>query len=534
MFRAAACLAFLSLFLPPGPSLAQGLTEQERAGRRIYMEGRGEQRIGAFLQGPRITAGGTAFPCVKCHLEDGRGTLEGGVRSADITPFLLTKDYRGTRPSGRAHPPYTDDTLARAITDGRDPAGNILHEAHPRYKMAAGDLAALVAYLKVLGREPVPGVTDNEVRVGMLHPRSGPLAEAASDVKALLSGYFEEVNARGGIFGRALRLVPFPFDPETPGDDDARAKALVETGNVFCTVANLGVPVGDNAAKRLSSAEIPSLAPLLIAPESSYGIDRYTFHILPSLRDQGRVMVDFAVDNLFRPGMQAALLYAEDGPGRGGAAGAREQARERGLLLPVEESYPPGAFDAPAAVGRLERAGSGILFFFGGGREANALLAEADRRGFRPSFLGPAALIGDSLFSLPPGIAGKVYLSSPADGIDPGSKGAGEFFRIAKKYRLRQEHGAFQAMAFAGAMLLEEGLRLSGRSVTRSRFVAGLNGLWKFPTGVTPPLTYNENRRVGARGASILTMDQKNRRFLPAAGWREPVGRSQTGGGEVR
>jgi ABC-type branched-subunit amino acid transport system substrate-binding protein len=350
----------------------------------------------------------------------------------------------------------------------------------------------------------------------------------------LLAGYFAEVNAGGGMFGRDVRLIPFPFDPGDSADAARQAKRLVDAEEIFCTVANLGVIPGGDAEKILSSAGVPVLAPLLIAPESSYGMDRHTFHIYPSLRDQGRVLADFAADDLFRPGMKTALVYAEESLGRGGAAGAREQARERGLPLPAEESYLPGRFDAPAIVERLERIGSGLLFFFGGGREAAALLAEAERRGFRPYFLGPAALIGNSLFSLPPGIAGKVYLSSPVAPPDRFSKGGEKFFRISEKYRLRREHGGFQVTAFAGAMLLEEGLRRSGRSVTRERFVGTLSGLWRFPTGVTPPLTYNENRRVGALGAGILTIDTERRRFVPAVEWREPAQGSRKNGGETQ
>jgi hypothetical protein len=52
--------------------------------------------------------------------------------------------------------------------------------------------------------------------------------------------------------------------------------------------------------------------------------------------------------------------------------------------------------------------------------------------------------------------------------------------------------------------------------------VDSLGKVWKLETGVTPPLTYNPNRRAGALGATILKVDPEARRYVPATEWREP------------
>jgi hypothetical protein len=168
--KAPALIVLLALVLAPSLATAGQPAEAAVRGKRIYVEGQGRAPITARLAGPGLTAPGSAFPCVSCHLDAGRGAREGGVRAADVTNATLTKEFPGPRPSGRAHEPYTDETLKRAITAGLDPAGNVLHEAHPRYAMAAEDLDDVIAYLKLVGREPVPGVTESEIRVGMLVP----------------------------------------------------------------------------------------------------------------------------------------------------------------------------------------------------------------------------------------------------------------------------------------------------------------------------------------------------------------------------
>jgi hypothetical protein len=48
------------------------------------------------------------------------------------------------------HPPYTEITLKRAITEGVNPAGERLDDEMPRWQMSTQDLNDLVDFLKTL------------------------------------------------------------------------------------------------------------------------------------------------------------------------------------------------------------------------------------------------------------------------------------------------------------------------------------------------------------------------------------------------
>ena len=78
---------------------AGGLSEAEKRGKRIYLEGKGRRPVFAVLLSAGIKAPGAAFPCINCHLAAGTGQLEGGVQSADVTWFTMTKEFTGRRPS---------------------------------------------------------------------------------------------------------------------------------------------------------------------------------------------------------------------------------------------------------------------------------------------------------------------------------------------------------------------------------------------------------------------------------------------------
>ena len=96
--------------------------------------------------------------CVNCHGAAGRGgrvnMMMWTLEVPNITWDGLTAEpgHYEDEDTGEhdEHPPYTEDTLKRAITRGLDPAGEQLDEAMPRWTMSQADLDDLVDFIKTL------------------------------------------------------------------------------------------------------------------------------------------------------------------------------------------------------------------------------------------------------------------------------------------------------------------------------------------------------------------------------------------------
>lgn len=93
------------------------------------------------------------------------------------------------------------------------------------------------------------------------------------------------------------------------------------------------------------------------------------------------------------------------------------------------------------------------------------------------------------------------------------------FEALHRKHGLSRQHLAVQAAAYAAAKVFVEGLRRAGRALSRAGLVAALEGLSDFETGLTPPVSLGANRRVGVRGAHVLTVDLEARAFRKGATW---------------
>ncbi|MFQ5483407.1 MAG: ABC transporter substrate-binding protein, partial [Nitrospinaceae bacterium] len=453
---------------------------------------------------------------------DGRGAREGGVLAPDVTFHQLARPDSDNPVNGRLHPPYTLKTLARAIRQGLDPAGNALHPAMPRYTLAEADLKRLLAYLKVLGAAPVPGVTDRTVEVGIISPEAGPLNAIGISIQNLVTAYFDRVNRQGGIFGRKLALRVFLFDPQDP----QRGREQIEQGfkdhPVLCFLGNLGLPQDHPANQFLIAGNIPVFVPLTISPHLPETFNGSMFFLYANLFDQGKLLVNFIAGSFPEYSDKMSLVFAEDLYGNDGAAGVRRQAEARGMDLAAELAFERGRLPAEILVKQLKVAGTEGVFFFGSGREGRQFLEEAARQGWFPLFCSSTDLMGTALLRLPAAVVKNIYMASPGFHAIEDTEITRLFYSLLKKTGTPRAQLILKRSAFIGAVLLMEGLRSSGWEVKPSDLDQYMRRLWKFQTGLAPALTFNENRHVGARGASITGIDPEKRAFSLVQAWSEP------------
>jgi len=497
------------------PAAARGLTPQERRGRAIYT--RGESPSGREITAlvGELDVPASTVTCAGCHGARGEGKTEGGVTAGDLTWANLIKPYGHTHPTGRKHGPFDEASFARALSDGVDPSGNTMLAAMPRFKMSPEDVADLIAYIKRIEEDRDPGVTDAAVRVGTLLPSTGPLAETGAAMRDVLNAYFEELNSKGGIYNRRVELQVADTAAEHPA---AAARRLIEQGQVFAAVGGLSAGADKEIAALAQESEVPFVGPSTLLPQVGFGTNRYIFYLLPGVGEQARALVNFSARQQTVSKAGVAVVYQEGEIGAAAAAAVEDQCRKVGCGELRKVSFARGKFDAPSLVRTLK--GAGRVFFFSTGGEEAAFLKEADAAAWRPDVLLLGALTGrDLVSSVPAGFGGKVFLAFPTVPTDITQAGEAELRALAEKYKFKIQHTAAQLSALAAAKVLTEGLQRTGKDLSRERLITSLEGLYDYETGLTPRLTFGPNRRVGAAGAHIVTIDAASKQFSPAAEW---------------
>lgn len=480
-----------------------------RRGRSLFQRGqsvRGEPLLG-LLAPERVELSGEVAACARCHGPAGRGSREGGVEVPDITPGAL--GHGRTRAVGdvedRGRPAYTRETLLRAITEGVSASGRELSVAMPRYVLDTAAREELLAYLARLGEHPDPGVSATTLTVGAALPLSGRRAALGHEVAAVLRAVFADVNAGGGLFRRKLELrVEDDSAPDATGAD-ATARLLDE--GVLTLVASVreGAPRSDAL---LWQEGAPLVLPLTPGGAASTE-DGPVFFLYPDEPTLARLAVQHLA-GAREPELRRRALVAAHAGGEAGAAwarAARQEAERRELATPVELALTAGGTAPDAVVRRWASAPPPAVLYAGTAEGLGALLRalEAHAPGvpvFAPASLADPAAVG--------GRAGRVRFLYPA-GLGERAPDLKAFAAFMERHGLEPGHTGFQLGAYAAARVLVEALTRTGADVTRAGLVQQLEALRDFDTGVSPPVTFGVNRRVGVQGAQLAALDATGR-----------------------
>ena len=511
------------IFLAPlGVAAQDSLAQQQSRGRQIYTQGTSPsgKEILAYVGDASIEVPGSTLPCAGCHGLDGRGKAEGGLNPSNVTWEFLTKPYGLKHESGRQHPPYTERALELAVTRGLDPGGNKLLAAMPRYVMSRADLADLVTYLQLLGKERDPGVSDDKIVIGTLVPSSGPLAAMGQAVTAVTNAVFGEVNSQGGIFGRRLELQVIEGG-ENPSATRAKMEPLLKNQQIFAMSGAIVAGSEKEIIPLLGQNETPLIGPLSLYPQTGFPLNRQVFYLLSGLDGQARSLVNFIAQKPEFKNSNVAVIAPRSEINAGVIDAIREQRKKSGSSAPAVFEYESGRFAAVDAIKQVRQPAVEVVIFMGSGDDALSFMREAEKVSWFPAMLVPGGSIGTVVFDGPVGFDKKVFFSFATSPADHSAEGSKEFRALREKYKLPERNVAAQISAYAAAKILIEALKRVGKDLSREKLIQVLESLHEYSTGMTPAVTYGPNRRIGATGAYIVAIDLSEKKFVPVSGWVE-------------
>ena len=494
------------------------LTPAQSRGKQIYLQGTSQSgaQVLAYVGESSLEMPGASMACANCHGTDGRGKPEGSISPSDITAESLTKPYGVIHADGRKHPAYSTRGFEAAITRGIDPAGNRLSNVMPRYSLRREDLGDLIAYLARLGADHDPGISDTRIVIGAVIPEKGPLGEMGQALKAAITAYFDDVNSSGGIFNRRIELR-FVQPGETPTATRARVEQLLQSDEVFAMTASLIAGAETEIAPVMARMKVPMIGALTLYPQTDFPLNREIFYLLSGIDGQARAMIHHAADKAELRNTGIAIVYPDTAANARVVAAAKDQCAKDGFKSAVYE-YPAARFNSATLIKRVDTRPAAVLFL-GDGHEALAFMEAADKSAWHPTIYLPSPNSNSDLFRAPAGFDRKILLSFPTSPADQTLEGLKEFRAFAENHKLPSNHVAALVSTYGALKILTEALKRAGKDVSREKLIDILEGFYDYSTGLTPPITYGPNARVGAMGAYVVAIDLKQQQFMSVSSW---------------
>lgn len=225
-----------------------------------------------------------------------------------------------------------------------------------------------------------PGVSDTEIRLGILSDESGPRkAIGVPRVKAARV-FFQALNDRGGINGRQVRLVvaDHQFNPEVA---TAKYREMRDSVLMIEQIYPHGFLRDDLTRDGVLASPVARFSnlagnPHLVMTGTPYRIEMSN-------------AVDWLAGTLADPQRTkiAAVTQADD-YGADGLAGIEEAATSHGLQLVSTLTYQPTDVDFSAQVAALKASGAEYVFMTTTSRVTAQIVEGCARVGFAPTFIG--------------------------------------------------------------------------------------------------------------------------------------------------
>jgi branched-chain amino acid transport system substrate-binding protein len=227
------------------------------------------------------------------------------------------------------------------------------------------------------------------IKIGFSMAMTGGLA--ANGKSALLAQkiWEEDVNAKGGLLGRPVRLVYYD-DQSNPSTVPGIYTKLLDVDKVDLIIGAYATAQIAPAMPIVISKNKVFVSLLGLAVNSEFKYANY-FSMIPAGPDPKpattKGFFDTAMAQTPRP-QTVAIVAADQEYSRNAADGARENAQKAGLKIVYDKSYPPSATDFAPIVRAIGATNPDIVVICSYPPDSVGMVKAVNEIGFKPKMIG--------------------------------------------------------------------------------------------------------------------------------------------------
>src|SRR5258705_1201551 len=233
------------------------------------------------------------------------------------------------------------------------------------------------------------GATPSEIVLGMHTDPSGPAATYGVSSSNAVKMRFDELNEKGGVHGRKIKLVVEDTQYQVPRAVQAGTK-LINRDRIFAMVAPLGTPMNNALFNDQLGAGVPNLFPLSAARSMYEPFHKLKFYGAASYVDQVRAGINYFVTKKGKKAVCA--MYQDTDFGKEVLDGVQAQAEKMKLKIVETVTHKPTDQDFSAQITKLKAANCDLVVLGTIVRDSIVPYATARKIGWNDvDFLGSTA-----------------------------------------------------------------------------------------------------------------------------------------------
>jgi len=317
------------------------------------------------------------------------------------------------------------------------------------------------------------------------------------------------------VHGRKI-LTQYYDDGYKPQNAVANTKRLVDQDKVFAIVSSQGTgPVGATL-KYLTQNKVPLIFPFW--GETSQG-QKYIFNSFTRYPNQSELVITWLVK--VKGFKRIGILYQDDKYGYAFRDPGQKALQKLGLKWAGKESYKRGVKDLSAQVAKLRKANLDACLLVATPPPGATFLKEAHKQGWKDTrIISSGPLTDEKYINLSGGVGEGIWgLSLWPDPVHSNDPAVVEYREIMEKYGKDRDKtpNRYSLYGYFYAKLFVEGLKKSGKNLTRASYIAALEGIKGWENGIIPAVSFSADDHL-AQNAGFMVEVQKSV-FRPISGW---------------
>jgi len=259
-------------------------------------------------------------------------------------------------------------------------------------RLGPGGAIGLAMALMLTG--PACAQSGAPIKIGYSMSLTGGLAPNGRSARAAQQIWEEETNAKGGMLGRPVKLIYYD-DKSSPSEIPPIYTKLLDVDRVDLIIGAYGTALTAPAMPIVIQRRKTFIGLLGLAVNSQFSYPNY-FVMGPYGPDAKQAFTKGFFDAMLsqNPKPQTVAIVAADQEfSRNAADGARENAKQSGLKLLYERTYPPATVDFAPIVRAIAAANPDLVVVCSYPPDSVGIVRAVNELGFKPKAIG-GAMVG--------------------------------------------------------------------------------------------------------------------------------------------
>ena len=352
------------------------------------------------------------------------------------------------------------------------------------------------------------GVTNDRILIGQAAVLSGPAAQLGIQMRNGILAYFKELNEKGGVNGRKLELIS-EDDQYEPKVAPGVTKKLIEEHKVFALTGYVGTPTGVVHVPVATAAKVPLVGMFTGAEALRVPFNRYVFHVRASYYDETDKIVEQVLST---GGKKIAVFYQNDAYGQAGLKGTEIAVTKRNVKIHSLGTVERNTVKVEDAVKTINASQPDAVVMISAYTSCAEFIKQMKKAGSAAQFYNVSFVGSTSLASA----LGKDGVGVGISQVVPFPWGVG--VPVVKEYQALSKKAGFTDYNFGAiegfltAKVLVEGLKRTGRDLTREKFIDTMEKMQDVDLGGFF-ISYSPKNHTGSKFVD-LTIISRDGKFL--------------------